>query len=68
MSPPILYSLIIRCKYSNNFLIDKNLNKLDKNNLLSGLKLVGDFMEKNILKPNNLNYPTTRLEFVKLFK
>ena len=51
-----------------NFLIDREETNLDTNNLLRGLKLVGDFLDKNILKPNNMNYPISRLEFVNLFK
>ena len=55
-------------KYVPNFLIEKNKKIIDKNNLSKGLKLVGDFLEKNILKPNNINYPISRLEFINLFK
>ena len=55
-------------KYIPNFLINRDEKKLDKKNLSKGLKLVGDFLEKNILKPNNINYPNSRLEFVNLFK
>ena len=55
-------------KYIPNFLIDNDEKNLDKKNLSKGLKLVGDFLEKNILKPNNINYPNARLEFVNLFK
>ena len=55
-------------KYIPNFLIDRDEKKLDKKNLSKGLKLVGDFLEKNILKPNNISYPNSRLEFVNLFK
>ena len=51
-----------------NFLVDLNNDELDNNNLLIGLKLVGDYLEKNILKPNNLNYPRTRLDFIKILK
>jgi hypothetical protein len=29
---------------------------------------VGDYLEKNILIPNNLNYPTQRLDFIKILK
>ena len=50
------------------FLIDKNTDELDNVNLLNGLKLVGDYLEKNILKPNNLNYPVPRQDFVKVLK
>ena len=55
-------------KYVPNFLIDREEENLDKNNLSKGLKLVGDFLEKNVLKPNNINYPNSRIEFINLFK
>ena len=51
-----------------NFLVDQNFDELDKNNLLNGLKLVGDYLEKNILKPNNLNSPISRSDFIKVLK
>ena len=51
-----------------NFLVDLDYDELDNNNLLNGLKLVGDHLEKNILIPNNLNYPTQRLDFIKILK
>jgi len=40
----------------------------DVKTLLSGLKLVGDYLDKTILKPNNLNYPNSRLLFINSFK
>lgn len=55
-------------KYVPNFLIDRDEKKLDKKTLSKALKLVGDFLEKNVLKPNNISYPNSRLEFVNLFK
>jgi len=51
-----------------NFLIDKNNNDIDKKNLIKGLRLVSDYLEKSILKPNNLNIPSSRLDFVNLLK
>ncbi len=51
-----------------NFLIEKNQNPEDIKILLSGLKLVGDYMEKTILKPNNLNTPTSRSQFINTLK
>ena len=51
-----------------NFLVDPDYDELDNNNLLNGLKLVGDYLEKNILIPNNLNYPTPRLDFINILK
>ena len=55
-------------KYIPNFLIDKDDKRIDNDNLLKGLNLVGDYMNKNILKPNNINYPNARLEFINLFR
>ncbi len=51
-----------------NFLIDKSIDELNNSNLLNGLKLVGDYLEKNVLKPNNLNYPGPRQDFIKILK
>ena len=55
-------------KYVPNFLIEKDLEVTDINILLSGLKLVGDYLDKTILKPNNLNYPNSRVNFLNSFK
>ena len=51
-----------------NFLIDDANQDIDLKNLLKGLKLVSDYLEKSILKPNNINYPSSRLHFVNLLK
>jgi len=51
-----------------NFLIDNTNNEIDIKNLLKGLKLVSDYLEKSILKPNNINYPSSRVHFVNLLK
>jgi DNA repair protein RecO (recombination protein O) len=51
-----------------NFLIDNNSKDIDKKNLLKGLKLVSDYLEKTILKPNNINLPSSRVHFVNLLK
>ena len=51
-----------------SFLIENNSEKTDLKNLLKGLKLVSDYLEKTILKPNNINYPSSRLHFVNLLK
>ena len=55
-------------KYVPNFLIEKNLVVSDINILLSGLKLVGDFLDKTILKPNNINHPHSRIIFINSLK
>ena len=46
-----------------NFLIEKNIIAENKE-LLAGLKLVGDFLEKSILRPNNLSFPKNRVSFI----
>ena len=51
-----------------NFLIDKNNDFIDTKELLDGLKLVGDFLDKTILKPNNINFPISRNQFINSLK
>ena len=51
-----------------NFLINKKNEPKDNNEILKGFNIVGHFLEKTILKPNNLNYPISRFEFVNLIK
>ena len=51
-----------------NFLIDKDNKDTDLKNLLKGLKLVSDYLENSILKPNNINLPSNRLDFINLLK
>ena len=55
-------------KYVPSFLIEKDLEVSDLKTLLNGLKLVGDYLDKTILKPNNLNYPNSRLLFLNTLK
>ena len=50
-----------------NFLIENDFSA-NNNELTQGLKLVGDFLEKSILKPNNLNQPSGRLQFISSLK
>ena len=51
-----------------NFLIDKTSESIDTKTLLDGLKLVGDYLDKTILKPNNLVHPISRLQFINTLK
>ena len=48
------------------FLLKKDNSKINNDELKSGLKIVGDFLNKSVLAPNNINYPLTRNEFIKL--
>ena len=51
-----------------NFLIDNNQDFVNEEILIDGLRLVGDYLEKSILRPNNINYPLSRLRFLNTFK
>ena len=55
-------------KFIPNFLIDQNTKNIDLKNLLKGFKLLTDYLEKSILKPNNLNLPVSRSHFINLLK
>ena len=55
-------------KHVPNFLIEKELEVNDLKTLLKGLKLVGDYLDKTILKPNNINFPNSRLLFINSLK
>ena len=51
-----------------NFLIEKTNNKEELTTLLNGLKIVGDYLDKTILKPNNLVQPASRTQFINTLK
>ena len=51
-----------------NFLIDKDISPENLKDIYSGFSIVGDFLDKTIIKPNNKNYPSSRNDFVNLLK
>ena len=51
-----------------NFLINKNITPENLKDIYSGFSIVGDFLDKTIIKPNNKNYPSSRNDFVNLLK
>lgn len=51
-----------------NFLINQNNEPIDLETLLNGLRIVSDFLDKTILKPNNLTQPLSRLQFINTLK
>ncbi len=55
-------------KFVPNFLVDVDNEDFNIKDLLNGLKLIGDYLDKNILRPNNINYPVSRLNFVNILK
>ncbi len=49
-----------------SFLINNNVYPNNKKDIVIGFNLVGDFLDKTILRPNNINFPISRTEFGKL--
>ena len=49
-----------------SFLINNDLYPINKKDITLGFNLVGDFLDKTILRPNNINFPISRTEFGKL--
>ena len=55
-------------RYVPNFLVENNINEKSFDNVLNGFKLVSDYMDKSIFKPNNIPHPKSRIEFLNLLK
>ena len=55
-------------KYIPNFLVEKNNEVVDFNQIFSGLNLITDYLEKSILKPNNISHPKSRIDFLNIIK
>ena len=51
-----------------NFLVDKDFLEKDTNTLLKGIRLIDEFLEKNILKPTSISYPISRAHFIDSLK
>ena len=51
-------------RYIPNFLVEKNNDVVDFKLMFSGLKLISDYLDKSILKPNNISHPKPRIEFL----
>lgn len=51
-----------------SFLINKDQKYEEPTSLLNALKLVGDYLEKTILKDKNLNQPLSRIQFINSLK
>ncbi len=49
-----------------SFLLKNDDKEINDAELKDGLKIVGDFLNKSVLIPNNINYPLSRTEFLKL--
>ena len=55
-------------KFVPAFLIETDNKNIEISELLNGLKLVTNYLEKNILIPNNINQPIQRTDFINLLK
>ena len=55
-------------KYIPNFLVEKDYDVVDFNQIFNGLKLVSDYLDKSILRPNNISQPKSRIDFLNLIK
>ena len=55
-------------KYIPNFLVEKNNEIVDFTQMFNGLKLISDYLEKSILRPNNISHPKSRIEFLNTIK
>mgnify|MGYP001434421822 CR=1 FL=1 len=51
-----------------NYLVDVSLDPKNNDELIDGLQLVTDYLNKSILKPNNINHPGMRINFINLLK
>ena len=49
-----------------NFLIDKKIIPENIKEINSGYSIVGDFLDKTIIKPNNKSFPSSRNDFINL--
>ena len=55
-------------KYVPNFLVERNNEVSDFKQTFNGLKLISDYLEKSILRPNNISHPKSRIEFLNTIK
>ena len=51
-----------------NFLINNDIYPKNEKDIIIGFKIVGEFLYKTILKPNNINFPLSRIELGNLIK
>ena len=47
----------------SGYLVNKDEADISFEDTFNALKIVGDFLDKTIVKPNNLNFPKTRFNF-----
>ena len=55
-------------KYVPNFIVENDNDVDDFDQLFNGLKLITDYLDKSILRPNNISHPKSRIEFLNNIK
>ncbi len=51
-----------------SFMIDKKFYDIDTKSIYYALTFIGNFLKKNVLIPNNLNYPISRIKLENYFR
>jgi len=51
-----------------SFMVERKFENIDTKSIYYALKFIGKFLEKNILIPNNLNYPISRKNLQSYFR
>ena len=51
-----------------SFMVERKLENVDTESIYCALRLIGKFLQKNILIPNNLNYPMSRKNLENFFR
>ena len=64
----VKYVVVSSQKIIPSFLIDKKIIPENIKDIYNGYKIVGDFLDKTIIKPNSKNFPTSRNDFINLLK
>ena len=55
-------------KYVPTFLVEMNDKESDIKQIFNGFRLVTDYLDKSIFRPNNIPQPKARIEFLNLIK
>ena len=55
-------------KYVPTFLVEMNDKESDIKQIFNGFRLVTDYLDKSIFRPNNIPQPKSRIEFLNLIK
>ena len=51
-----------------SFMVDKKFDNIDTKSIYYALTFIGKFLKKNILTPNNLTYPISRIKLENYFR